>query len=195
MTYGMLIDLKRCVGCHACSVACKEAHGTRPGVRRSRVEREFEGTYPDVRKTSLPLLCMHCEVAPCVEVCPTGAHHKDEETGIVSITADDCIGCQSCVKACPYGAPQFVEAKTITEKCDMCAELQAHGEEPACVAICPQRALKIGDIDELRAEYGDVRDIQPLPDSAQTEPNVVIVAHRNGRAAADDDWRMLSLEQ
>lgn len=99
------------------------------------------------------------------------------------------------VKACPYGAPQFVEAKTITEKCDMCAELQAHGEEPACVAICPQRALKIGDIDELRAEYGDVRDIQPLPDSAQTEPNVVIVAHRNGRAAADDDWRMLSLEQ
>ena len=66
MTYGMLIDLKRCVGCHACSVACKEAHGTRPGVRRSRVEREFEGTYPDVRKTSLPLLCMHCEVAPCV---------------------------------------------------------------------------------------------------------------------------------
>ena len=84
MTYGMLIDLKKCVGCHACSVACKEAHGTRPGVRRSRVDRVFEGTYPDVRKTAYPMLCMHCETAPCVEVCPQDATYKRED-GIVVI--------------------------------------------------------------------------------------------------------------
>ena len=85
MTYGMLIDLKKCVGCHACSVACKEAHGTRPGVRRSRVDRVFEGTYPDVRKTAYPMLCMHCETAPCVEVCPQDATYKRED-GIVAVS-------------------------------------------------------------------------------------------------------------
>ena len=95
MTYGMLIDLKKCVGCHACSVACKEAHGTRPGVRRSRVDRVFEGTYPDVRKTAYPMLCMHCETAPCVEVCPQDATYKRED-GIVVIDKDKCIGCGSC---------------------------------------------------------------------------------------------------
>ena len=103
MTYGMLIDLKKCVGCHACSVACKEAHGTRPGVRRSRVDRVFEGTYPDVRKTAYPMLCMHCETAPCVEVCPQDATYKRED-GIVVIDKDKCIGCGSCQTVCPYDA-------------------------------------------------------------------------------------------
>ena len=85
-------------------------------------------------------------------------HAKDEETGLVTIDQEQCIGCKSCIQACPYGAPQFVEAKGVTEKCDMCAELRSYGEEPACVAICPQRALKVGDIDELRAEFGDCAD-------------------------------------
>lgn len=103
MTYGMLIDLKKCIGCHACSVACKEAHGTRPGVRRSRVERTFEGAYPAVRKTAVPMLCMHCENAPCVEVCPQDATYKRED-GIVVVDKDKCIGCGACQTACPYDA-------------------------------------------------------------------------------------------
>ena len=202
--YGFFVNTDICTGCKACMTSCFDRNNLEVPQKFRKVyefgggewKADDAGAFTATAFTYyVSMTCGHCENPACVEVCPTGAHHKDEETGIVSITADDCIGCQSCVKACPYGAPQFVEAKTITEKCDMCAELQAHGEEPACVAICPQRALKIGDIDELRAEYGDVRDIQPLPDSAQTEPNVVIVAHRNGRAAADDDWRMLSLEQ
>ena len=98
------------------------------------------------------------------------------------------------MEACPYSAPQFVEAKGVTQKCDMCAELQAHGEEPACVAICPQRALKVGDLSELRAEFGDCADVAPLPASAETAPSVVIVAHRNAKTDAGD-VRMLSLEQ
>ncbi|MCI9495660.1 MAG: 4Fe-4S dicluster domain-containing protein, partial [Adlercreutzia mucosicola] len=84
MTYGMLIDLKKCIGCHACSVACKEAHGTRPGVRRSRVDRTYEGVYPDVRATAYPMLCMHCETAPCVEICPQEATWKRDD-GIVVV--------------------------------------------------------------------------------------------------------------
>lgn len=84
MTYGMLIDLKKCIGCHACAVACKEAHGTPPKVTRAHVEIEYVGNYPDVRMTAYPMLCMHCENAPCVEVCPTGASFKRED-GIVAI--------------------------------------------------------------------------------------------------------------
>ena len=100
MTYGMLIDLKKCVGCHACSVACKEAHGTRPGVRRSRVERTFEGIYPSVRKTAVPMLCMHCEMPSCVEVCPQDATYKRDD-GIVVIDKDKCIGCGACQTGVP----------------------------------------------------------------------------------------------
>ena len=111
MAYGMLIDLKKCVGCHACATACKGAHGTPPGVTRSRVERSFEGTYPDVRKTILPVLCNHCENAPCVEACPSGATTKRED-GIVVIDKEVCIGCKACVSACPYGARYFYESET-----------------------------------------------------------------------------------
>lgn len=136
---GFLINSAECTGCKACELACKDVHSFEIGPR-ARIVREVCGggwtvdektgacTPAQVFSYSVSYSCGHCENPACVEVCPTGAHHKDEETGIVSITADDCIGCQSCVKACPYGAPQFVEAKTITEKCDMCAELQAHGE-------------------------------------------------------------------
>ena len=143
---------------------------------------------------SVSYSCGHCDNPACVAVCPTGAHAKDEETGLVTIDQEQCIGCKSCVQACPYGAPQFVEAKGVTEKCDMCAELRSYGEEPACVAICPQRALKVGDIDELRAEFGDCADVAPLPSSADTAPNVVIVAHRNAKTNLAD-VRILSLEQ
>lgn len=100
MTYGMLIDLKKCIGCHACAVACKEAHGTPPKVTRAHVEIEYVGNYPDVRMTAYPMLCMHCENAPCVEVCPTGASFKRED-GIVAINKDECIGCKSCMSRLP----------------------------------------------------------------------------------------------
>ena len=110
MAYGMLIDLKKCVGCHACATACKGAHGTPPGVTRSRVERSFEGTYPDVRKTILPVLCNHCENAPCVEACPSGATTKRED-GIVVIDKEVCIGCKACVSACPMAPVTSMRAK------------------------------------------------------------------------------------
>lgn len=193
MTYGMLIDLKRCVGCHACSVACKEAHGTRLGVRRSRVEREFEGTYPDVRKTSLPLLCMHCEVAPCVEVCPTGATYKRED-GIVVINKEECIGCESFVGACPYQARSKAASEDgyfgaelneyeelmypvmpagAVDKCTFCAERidAGDGQVQACVAACPAGARVFGDLDELRSQAEGAGGYQLLPEEG-TNPSV-----------------------
>ena len=165
MTYGMLIDLKKCVGCHACSVACKEAHGTRPGVRRSRVDRVFEGTYPDVRKTAYPMLCMHCETAPCVEVCPQDATYKRED-GIVVIDKDKCIGCGSCQTVCPYDARHLAASEDgyfgselseyeavmyetmppmTMDKCTFCAERidAGKGEVQACVAACPNASAML----------------------------------------------------
>lgn len=193
MTYGMLIDLKKCVGCHACATACKEAHGTRPGVRRSHVEHTFEGTYPDVRKTAVPMLCMHCENAPCVEVCPTGASVKRED-GIVTINKDECIGCKTCMSACPYGARYYSESEDgyfgpelneyeavmypampagTVDKCTFCADrIDAGGDQKqACVAACPAGARVFGDLDELRAQAEAAGGYQLLPEEG-TNPSV-----------------------
>ena len=176
--FAMVIDLNTCIGCHACSVACKEAHGTRPGVRRSRVDRTYEGAYPDVRATAYPMLCMHCETAPCVEICPQEATWKRDD-GIVVIDKEKCIGCQYCVNACPYGVPKYLEDIQLTHKCDACWTLREKGEDPACVAACPMRALEFGPIDELKAAHPDtVNQITVLPEATQTNPSVAIQAKK-----------------
>lgn len=174
MAYGMLIDQKKCIGCHACSVACKEAHGTPPGVRRSKVVRELEGEYPNVTRKIVPMLCMQCENAPCVEVCPSGATEKRED-GIVVIDKEKCIGCKSCMLACPYDARYYREdelgyfgetlneyetvmypehPKGTVDKCTFCHERidAAAGEVNACVAACPAGARVFGDLAEIKAQ-------------------------------------------
>ena len=193
MTYGMLIDLKKCVGCHACSVACKEARGTRPGVRRSRVERTFEGIYPSVRKTAVPMLCMHCEMPSCVEVCPQDATYKRDD-GIVVIDKDKCIGCGACQTVCPYDARHLAASEdgyfgselneyeavmyeamppATMDKCTFCAERidAGSGEKQACVAACPAGARVFGELDDIRAEAEAAGGYQLLPEEG-TNPSV-----------------------
>ena len=148
MAYGMLIDLKKCVGCHACAVACKEAHGTPPGITRSHVKREFEGEYPDATMHIVPMLCMHCENPPCVEACPTeGATYKRED-GIVVVDKEKCIGCKYCMMACPYGVRSWNAAESVVEKCTLRAHLSKNGELPMCVRTCSAGARFYGDIDD-----------------------------------------------
>lgn len=101
MRWGMVIDLKRCIGCYSCVVACKEEHFLPPGIFWNRVLVTQEGTYPAVTKEILPILCNHCKEAPCVKVCPTGATTRRED-GIVLVDADKCVGCRYCIMACPY---------------------------------------------------------------------------------------------
>ena len=101
MRWGMVIDLKRCIGCYGCQLSCKAEHGTPPGVFFARVLKQEEGRYPTVRQLFLPVLCFHCEDPPCVEVCPTGASFKWAD-GIVDIDSEKCVGCRACMMACPY---------------------------------------------------------------------------------------------
>ena len=170
MAYGMLIDLKKCVGCHACAVACKEAHGTPPGITRSHVKREFEGEYPDATMHIVPMLCMHCENPPCVEACPTeGATYKRED-GIVVVDKEKCIGCHYCFFACPFGVPQYTDEGM--DKCDCCIGNGVEpGDMPHCVATCPTQALQFGTMDELAEMVGDKKARQMAADA---KPSVVV---------------------
>lgn len=101
--YAMVIDLRRCVGCQTCTAACKSANATPPGVQWRRVLDIEDGKFPDVRRTFLPVACMHCANPPCMHVCPTTAT-KQREDGLVTIDYDLCIGCSNCIMACPYDA-------------------------------------------------------------------------------------------
>lgn len=174
MRLGMVIDLKRCIGCYGCQIACKAENGTRPGTTYARVlKREF-GTYPNVKKQSLPLLCMHCRDAPCIEVCPTGASQKRND-GIVFIDPDICVGCRACMMACPYAARYFQDEERnyfgvgmaptayevsryhdhqsgIVEKCDFCRHRLDQGKEPACVANCMCKARIFGNLEDPESE-------------------------------------------
>ena len=108
--YGMVIDLKRCIGCQSCVVACKMENFLPPGIKWARVRDYTTGTYPRTSRNYLPTPCMHCEDAPCVDVCPTGASYKRAD-GIVLVDYDKCSGCRYCVVACPYGSRYFNDEK------------------------------------------------------------------------------------
>jgi phenylacetyl-CoA:acceptor oxidoreductase subunit 1 len=107
--WGMVIDLRRCVGCQTCTIACKQEHGLPPGTAWRFVADCEVGRYPDVRRVFLPMQCMHCAEPPCVPVCPTGASRRRAD-GIVWIDYDACVGCGYCAMACPYRARHLVTA-------------------------------------------------------------------------------------
>lgn len=171
MAYGFVIDLEKCVCCHGCSVACKAANGTPPGVMRSNVVRGTEGSYPHAVRTIRPMLCMMCENPPCVAVCPQGATTVRDD-GIVVIDKEKCIGCKSCMEACPYGARYLVASeegyfganlneyesvayegkpKMTVDKCDFCLEHGDGSPNPVCVQACMAEARLFGDLDEMKA--------------------------------------------
>ena len=118
--------------------------------------------------------CNECENPVCVKACPTGAHHKRTEDGLVVIDTEKCIGCGMCAKACPYGSPVLDKAPWKIRKCDGCVARTSKGGMPVCVEACPERALEFGDIEELRKKHGNNAAIAPLPDPAETKPCLTI---------------------
>lgn len=149
----IVVDLNRCVGCMACNTACKTVNEVEIGNYWTRILRvgpypRFEGAnFPDVDWYYLPQQCQHCEDAPCLGVCPTGATFKDEN-GTVQVDADACIGCQACMGACPYGVRYLNEELTVVEKCTLCHDLVEEGGLPQCVSQCGGRARFFGDLDK-----------------------------------------------
>jgi len=171
--WGMVIDLKRCIGCLSCVIACKSENGTPPGVFWRKVLLQEIGKYPNVRRLSLPTGCMHCNDPPCMKACPSGAISKRKD-GIVIIDEEKCYGAKACILACPYEAISFVEEykqywpsgttpyeklknsgkiKGVSTKCTFCAHKNLEGGElPACVMTCPTKALTFGDLEDPNSE-------------------------------------------
>lgn len=147
MNYGFLIDNRRCIGCHACSVACKVEHQVPLGVARTWVKYVEKGEFPSTRRTFMVTRCNHCEDAPCVEICPTTALFRRRD-GIVDFDARRCIGCKACMQGCPYDA-LYIDPQTETAaKCNFCAHKVEVGLEPPCVVVCPTQAIVAGDLDD-----------------------------------------------
>ena len=152
--YAIITDLNRCTGCLTCTVACKANNEVPIGnfwIRTLRVgptpKADGSGDFPDVDMYYLPVQCQHCASPECVSVCPTGASVKNDD-GTVTIDAETCIGCQSCIPACPYGVRYLNEELNVVQKCTMCAQLVSEGSLPACVQTCGGRARFFGDLDE-----------------------------------------------
>ncbi len=145
--YGFVIDLRQCIGCHACTIACKAEHQIPVGTHRCWVKTVEKGTFPDTRRFFFPVLCNQCEEAPCVRICPTRALFRRRD-GIVDLNGDSCIGCRACMEACPYDQ-LFIDPNTHTaEKCNFCANRVENRLLPSCVSVCPTECRIFGDLDD-----------------------------------------------
>ena len=201
----MLINLNKCIGCDACTVACKVANSTPQGVLWNKVAKTEYGTFPDVTKVFFPRPCMHCDDPACVSVCPTGASHKRAD-GIVLVDYDRCIGCKYCIAACPYAVRTFVKdlhsnfsgpspavveelgfAKLesgVVQKCTFCYTRVDQGLQPACVQTCPGEARTFGDLadpaSDISKQISQLKAVQILPELG-TNPSVYYVPPSKGQ--------------
>jgi len=150
--YAMVLDTRRCIGCHSCTVACR-VHNNLPleMIYNPVATVGPTGVFPYVQMTHLPLLCMHCENPPCVDVCPARASQQRSD-GIVWVDPQKCVGCLACVMACPYGARIKNEELGIVQKCNFCKDRVDQGLLPHCVKTCHQKARTFGDLDDVTSE-------------------------------------------
>lgn len=147
----IVVNADRCLGCKQCVIECAMAHSP----ARTLVEALNCGVRPKPRlhvesfgDHAIPMQCHHCEDAPCLAICPTGAIHRPDEEGPVLIDPEQCIGCKYCLLACPFGVIELARDGKAVVKCDQCIERTAEGQEPACVAGCATGALQFMDLDD-----------------------------------------------
>jgi molybdopterin-containing oxidoreductase family iron-sulfur binding subunit len=198
----MVFDLKRCIGCNACAIACKQENNLPNNVFFTKTLSEESGVYPTVTRQYIPTLCNHCEDPPCQRVCPSGATYTRPD-GIVMVDKSLCIGCGSCIVACPYDARTMIERRHVEEglfgngyftpyeqqgahrfvagtvaKCTFCHNRVDAGLDPACVTTCPTKARIFGDLDDPDSDVckliAERGGQQPLPEK-NTNPKVFYV--------------------
>jgi len=193
-------DASACIGCKACDVACKEKNNLPSGIAWRQVFDYGGGDWSDEEGQYVPrdlfsyhvsTTCMHCADPPCVNVCLSNSLSKRED-GVVINDLSACEGCRSCESVCPYGALHFDTRKGVMTKCDFCADLLETGEMPACTAICPQRCLDYGELADLRARYGELDNIAPLPDASHLGPAVVFVPHEHTERQGNGGGKVLN---
>jgi Fe-S-cluster-containing dehydrogenase component len=171
--YGMAVDTRTCVGCTACVIACKTENDLPDGFARNWITTEVTGTFPDLDMEIRSERCHHCEDAPCVAVCPTGASWIGPG-GVVLVDPDRCTGCKACIAACPYGA-RFVDPRSGTvDKCTFCIHRIGNGTPTtACQEVCPTESIWFGDINDPDSEISRVlatREWYTLLPEAGTKP-------------------------
>ena len=174
MQYGFVIDQNSCIGCHACTVACKAENDVPVSNFRTSVKYTEEGTFPQVKRHFLVQRCNHCTDAPCVTICPVRALDKRKD-GIVDIDRDACIGCRACMQACPYDALYLNEDLGAVEKCHFCAHRVDVGLQPACVNVCPVEAIIPGDMHDPESRVSKLireDDTKVRRPEQRTGPNV-----------------------
>jgi len=148
----IVIDIEKCLACKSCEIACAVAHSESKDLydaidESPRPQRRV--TVEAAAEFGIPLQCRHCEAAPCVEICPTGAIHRPDDDSPVVVDNDLCIGCKLCILICPLGVLQLDKKGKVALKCDLCIERLEEGQEPACVEACPTKALKYISLEEL----------------------------------------------
>lgn len=154
MAYALYVDIDRCVGCQACAVACMDQIDLEVDHKQPAWRTVFQvetGAFPVAEVAFVSLACLHCGNAPCEFACPAGAIGRNPLSNAVDVDPTLCIGCRGCSLACPFGIPRYRVDGTM-EKCDLCSIRVEHGLEPACVRVCPAKALRFGPVDEVLME-------------------------------------------
>ncbi|MGB7923954.1 MAG: 4Fe-4S dicluster domain-containing protein [Pyrinomonadaceae bacterium] len=159
--WGKVIDQTRCIGCHACTTACKSENEVPLSVTRTYVKHVDVGEFPQTRRAHQVTRCNQCAHAPCVTACPTAAMFKRAD-GIVDFDKSICIGCKACMAACPYDAIFINPEDHSAEKCNFCAHRIDQGLEPACVVVCPTEAILVGDINDPLSKVARIANREPV---------------------------------
>lgn len=185
----LVIDLDRCSGCDTCVAACKYENNVPLGEYWNRVNVVGPtGTWPRIEQYWLPTQCQQCENAPCITACPTGASYRDEENGLVLIDHETCIGCQTCMDACPYGVRSYNPEANVVEKCTCCVQRLQEGEKPACVHNCCCGARYFGDLDDPESDAAKAvaaageENCHQLPDPTGAQPRTIYILHETTAA-------------